>query len=145
MEAGEIVATTANRPFAAARNDYAEAAAAALSQDGHAGATHELGGAPFTMSELAEAITDAAGTAVVYRDIPSDALRALLASRGVPDGYATFFAELEESTAAGAKDTHSGDLHRLLGRPPTPLRDAVRAAAREHGLARAKGGERSAV
>ncbi|HEY3867557.1 MAG TPA: NAD(P)H-binding protein [Actinocrinis sp.] len=38
---------------AAGRRDYASAAAAVLTQDGHLGATYELGGTPFTLTQLA--------------------------------------------------------------------------------------------
>lgn len=112
--------------------DYAEAAAAVLIQDDDAGKVYELGGTPFTLTELAAAITDAAGIAVAYRDLGSDELVAYLKSNGVPEGFVGFAVELDEATAAGAHDTGSGDLQRLLGRPSTPLADAVEAAVREY-------------
>ena len=40
------------------------AAAAVVATDGHAGAVYELGGAPFTMTELAEVVSAAAGRTV---------------------------------------------------------------------------------
>lgn len=131
---GEIVGATTNRAFAAAtRANYAEAAVTTLVQDDHTDAIYQLGGTPFTMTELAAAITDATGSTVTYRDVSSAELLALLQARGVPEFYAGFFVELEESAAIGAQDTDSGDLPRLIGRPSTPLADAVMAAVQERG------------
>ncbi len=132
---GEIVGATTDQALAAAiRADYAEAAVTVLIQDGHAGKVYELGGTPFTLTELAAAITDTTGTTVTYRDLSSDELLAFLKSNGVPDSFVGFAGQLDEATAAGAHYTDSGDLQRLLGRPSTPLSDAVEAAAQQSGL-----------
>ena len=53
---------------AASRRDYA-AAAAVLTQDGHLGAAYELGGSPFTLTELAATISDVLGTPIAYHDM----------------------------------------------------------------------------
>ncbi len=132
---GEIGGATAGKALAAAvRADYADAAAAVLIGDGHAGTVYELGGTPFTLTELAAAITDTTGTSVVYRDLSSDELLAVLKSNGVPELYAGFAVQLDQATAAGAHYTDSGDLQRLIGRPSTPLANAVKAAAQQHGV-----------
>jgi NAD(P)H dehydrogenase (quinone) len=129
---GEIVGATADHPVAAAvRTDYADAAAAVLVGDGHAGQTYELGGTPFTVAELAATITDITGITVVYRDLSSDELLAVLKANGMPEAFAPFAVQLDEATAAGAHYTDSGDLQRLLGRPSTSLADAVHAAAQQ--------------
>lgn len=135
MAQGEIVGATADKALAAAiRADYAEAAATVLIQDDHAGKVYELGGTPFTLTELAAAITDATGTTVVYRDLSSDELLAFLKSNGVPESFVSFAVELDEATAAGAHNTDSGDLQRLLDRPSTPLADAVEAVVQKRGV-----------
>ena len=126
---GEIVGATADKALAAAiLGDYAEATASVLIQDDHAEKVYELGGTPFTLTELAAAITDVTGTTVAYRDLSSDALLAFLKSNGVPENFVGFAVELDEATAAGVHNTDSGDLQRLLDRPSTPLADAVEAA-----------------
>ena len=132
LAVGEIVGATADNALAAAiRADYAEATATVLIEDGHVGKVYELGGTPFTLTGLAAAITDASGTTVAYRDLSSDELSAYLKSNGVPESFVGFAVELDEATAAGAHDTDSGDLQRLLGRPSTPLADAVEAALQD--------------
>ncbi len=130
---GEIVGATADKDLAAAtRADYAEAATTVLIGDDHAGKVYKLGGTPFTLTDLAAAITDVTGTKVTYRDLSSDELLAFLKANGTPEAFAPFAVQLDEATASGAHNTDSGDLQRLLGRPSTPLADAVKAAVQEH-------------
>ena len=126
---GQIVGATNNTPFAGAtRADYADAAATALIGDGHSGAVYELGGLPFTLTDLAAAITAASGTEVTYRNVTSLEFLAILQDAGLPEDYARLLVALDEATARGELDTQSGDLQRLLGRPGTLLADAVTAS-----------------
>lgn len=126
---GEMVGAAGDAPFAAAaRADYADAAVTVLMEDGHAGATYELGGTPITMTDLAAAITRASGTRVTYRNVSSVELLTALQDVGFPDPYAGVLVALDEATARGELNTDSGDLQRLLGRPTTPLADVVKAA-----------------
>lgn len=126
---GHIVGATGNgRVAAAARADYAAAAAAVLTGEGHENAVYELGGTPFTMTDLAAAITEATGTRVAYEDVPAAELPGILQGDGLDEGTAQFVAALDEATARGDLDTSSADLERLIGRPTTPLADVVRAA-----------------
>ena len=118
------------RIAAATRADYAEAAAAVL-LSGVTG-VFELGGdEPFTMAQLAAEVTRQTGTPVGYRDLPIAEYRAALAGAGVPEAFAGVLADTDAAIADGALDTDSGDLRRLIGRPTTPLADAV-SAALEH-------------
>ncbi|GAB2914273.1 SDR family oxidoreductase [Rhodococcus aerolatus] len=115
------------RVAAAARDDYAEAAAAVLVGEGHEGATYELGGTPFTMAELAEAFAAATGTNVAHHGVSAEEHLAALRGAGLDEGTAQFVVGLDTATARGDLDTPSDHLTRLLGRPTTPLLDVVRA------------------
>lgn len=113
----------------ATRADYAAAAAAVLVGEGHEGAIYELGGdEAFTMDELAAEVTRQSGTDVVYRDLPAEAYVQALKEAGLPEPYAAALADSDERIADGHLYTESEDLHRLIGRPTTPLADAVAAA-----------------
>lgn len=116
------------RIAAATRADFAAAAVAALTEDGHAGQTYELGGAPFTMSELAETVGAVVKQPLKYVDLPESEFEAALAGAGVPAGFAHVLANADTAIAKGDLDTDSGDLERLIGRPTTSLLDAVQAA-----------------
>lgn len=117
------------RVSAATRADYARAAAAVLVRDDQAGKVYELGGdVPFTLSELAEEVSAAAGQPVTYRDLPVKEYAELLVGAGLPAGYAAILADSDRGIAHGELLVTSGDLSRLIGRPTTSLREAVRTA-----------------
>ncbi len=89
---------------------------------------HELGGPAFDFDELAATITEVTGTPVVHRDLPVGAYVTELTRAGLDEATARFGAAMDASIAAGDLETDSDDLAKLLGRPVTPLADAVRAA-----------------
>ena len=113
---------------AATRADYAAAAAAVVATDGHAGAVYELGGAPFTMTELAEVVSAATGRTVTYTDMPVGQYQQVLVAAGLPEPVAAVFADGDRGVAAGELLVEGDDLARLLGRAPTPLAEAVAVA-----------------
>lgn len=120
------------RISAATRADFAAAAAAVLTGDGHENAVYELGGdGAFTMAELAAEVTRQSGTEVAYRDLPADEYEKALVAAGVPDGYANMLAACDVEVRKGALFIDSGDLGRLIGRPTTPLTDAVATAVKK--------------
>ncbi|MEK8106001.1 hypothetical protein NKG94_14110 [Micromonospora sp. M12] len=77
---------------------------------------------------MAEAVTEVTGTPVVHRDLSAAELASALENVGLDAGTAGFVAALDTSIAIGELTTDSDDLSRLLGRPSTPLREAIRAA-----------------
>ncbi|MBI5070966.1 MAG: NAD(P)H-binding protein [Deltaproteobacteria bacterium] len=116
------------RIAAAARADYAAAAVAVLT--GAPGKpVYELAGDQrFTMAELAGEVSRQAGKAIPYQDLPADEYRAVLTGAGLPPPVADVYVDADVQAAQGALDDAGGDLRRLIGRPTTPLADAVRAA-----------------
>ena len=75
------------RVSAAARADYARAAASVLLLDDQAGKVYELGGdEPFTLRELAEEVSSAAGQPVTYQDLPVEQYTEVLTEVGLPAG-----------------------------------------------------------
>ncbi len=130
LEHGAVLGAAGDgRISAAARADYAAAAAAVLASDGHENRIYELGGdTAFTLAELAATVTETTGTAVGYVNLPIDDFAAALQGAGLPDFLAATFADVDRSIADGWLLVESGDLSRLIGRPTTPLADAVRAA-----------------
>jgi len=118
------------RVSAATRADYARAAAAVLLKENQAGQVYELGGdEPFTLAELAEELSAATGRAVEYQDLPVEQYTAVLTQVGLPEPVAAILADSDLGIARGELLVTSGDLSALIGRPATPMREAVRAAA----------------
>jgi NAD(P)H dehydrogenase (quinone) len=114
------------RIAAAARADYAAAAAAVLTTPGHDGKVYELAGDhPFTMAELAAELSRQAGRPVTYQDMPADEYAETLRGFGLPSPVALMLASADEGIARGDLDDASGTLRRLIGRPTTTLAQAV--------------------
>jgi NAD(P)H dehydrogenase (quinone) len=119
------------RIAAATREDFARAAAAVLTTDGHAGKTYELNGdAAFTMRDLAEAVSAWAGRPIAYIDMPQSDYQGALAGAGVPAGFAAILADADTAIRAGALEAVGDDLRRLLGAPTTTLQAALAALPR---------------
>lgn len=130
VEHGAVIGSAGDAHVApATRADFAEAAAAVISADEPpAGRTFELAGERFTMSEYAAEIARQSGEEVVYQDLPEEAYREALVQAGLPAPMAATIAQADAAAREGALDDQSGDLESLLGRPPTPMKEAVAAA-----------------
>lgn len=119
------------RIASAARADYAAAAAAVLSGDGHAGRVYELAGdEAYTLADLAAEISRQSGTAVAYRDLPEADYRAALVAAGLPQSLAALLAESDVGASKGGLFDDGRQLSRLIGRPTTPLAALVAQALR---------------
>lgn len=117
------------RISAATRADYADAAVAVLTGEGHSGKTYELAGdASFTLAELAAEVSNQTGSDIPYRDLPQADYAAILKSAGLPEAFAEGLAAWDVDASNGALFDDGRALSRLIGRPTTPLADAVRAA-----------------
>jgi NAD(P)H dehydrogenase (quinone) len=127
---GAILGAAGDGRFAAAaRADYAEAAVAVLTADGHAGRTYELGGdVPYTLTELAAEVSKQTGKTIAYHNLPQKQYAEALVGFGLPETLAQAVADAEAGAANGALDTTSHDLNQLLGRPTTSLSAAVSSA-----------------
>lgn len=114
------------RVASATREDYAEAIAAVLAQDGHSGQTYELSGdVAWSFDELAAALTQVLDREVTYRRLTPEQHLAELERTGVDESTARFLVALDANIEDGALDLVTGDLSRLLGRHTTPLVDAL--------------------
>ncbi len=126
---GVVLASAGDgRVASATREDYAEAIAAVLAQDGHAGQTYELSGdVAWSFDELAAALTEVLDREVTYRRLTPAQHLAELERTGVDESTARFLVALDANIEDGALDLVTGDLSRLLGRRTTALVDALRA------------------
>jgi NAD(P)H dehydrogenase (quinone) len=127
---GAILGAAGDGRFAsAARADYAGAAAAVLTGEGHANKIYELAGdASYSLTELAAEVSRRSGKAVAYRNLSQGEYEAALAGFGLPGPIAAMLAESDAGAANGELDSDSRDLHELLGRATTSLAAAVAAA-----------------
>ena len=115
VEAGELRAADQGIPVNfATLGDLGLAAAAAVDGEGHAGAVYEVRGPVWTVPDLALTLSKVTGREVAYRPVPVDELG--------PAGF------VHQLIASGLFAEPSDDLEKLIGRPPTGLREAVEAA-----------------
>ena len=128
LEHGVAGAAGDGRISAATRADFADAAAAALLDPDSAGRVYELGGAGFTLAELAATVADASGRPVSHTEVSPEQLTAILVGAGVPQPYAEALVSADLGIARGELEVTTGDLARLIGHTPTSLRDAVDAS-----------------
>jgi NAD(P)H dehydrogenase (quinone) len=130
---GVLTGLAENRAAFVARSDVAAAAAGILTGDGHAGAIYSATG-PERLSgaERAGLIAEITGRPLVFRVVTEEQLRAGLTQAGLPAGAVNTVVGIQASFAAGAFDIVTGDIERLGGRPPTPLRDVLAAALTPH-------------
>lgn len=111
---------------AAARADYAEAIAVTAATPGHDNATYELAGdTGFTMTEFAAELGRQTGKALRYDSLPEATYGDILITVGLPEGFARILADSDAKAAKGALHDDSGTLSRLIGRPTTPMADAI--------------------
>ncbi|SBW10914.1 NAD(P)H:quinone oxidoreductase [uncultured Alphaproteobacteria bacterium] len=117
------------RISSAARADYAAAAAAVLTGEGHAGRVYELAGdGSYTLADFAAELARASGKPVAYRDLPEAEFRAALEAAGLPAPIAALLADSDAGAAKGGLFDDGGALGRLIGRPTAPMAKMVAAA-----------------
>ncbi|WP_370207327.1 SDR family oxidoreductase [Pararhodobacter marinus] len=132
LQAGAVAGANASGKISpATRADYAEALAVLASDDAHAGKVYELAGdEAFTMPDFAAEVSAQTGRDVPYAAMSKEASAQMLEQVGLPAPVAQIFADSDACAAEGALFDDSKTLSRLIGRPTTPLKDAVAAALR---------------
>ena len=132
LEHGAILGAAKEGRFsAAARADYAAAAAVVLAEAGHEDKVYELAGdASFTLTELAAEVSKASGKTVVYKDLPEKDFAGALMGFGLPAPLAEMLTDSDVRASEGELESRSRDLSKLLGRSTTTLAEAVGAAVK---------------
>ncbi|MEV8074609.1 SDR family oxidoreductase [Streptomyces pseudogriseolus] len=127
-----VAAAGEGRISSASRADYAAAAVAVLTGEGHENATYELGGdEAWSFAEYAAELSRQTGREIAYNPVTPEQLTGILVGAGLPEPMAAMFAGVDAAIAEGQLVVDSGDLSRLAGRPTTPLAEAVTAALKD--------------
>jgi NAD(P)H dehydrogenase (quinone) len=109
----------------AQRQDYADAAAAVLSGNGHENTIYELSGELLTQEELAFALGTVLGKDVPVQQVDDAAYADIMKSVGVPDFVIPILVNIQKNIREGELEIESGDFEKLLGRPATPIRTGL--------------------
>ncbi|MEU6094084.1 SDR family oxidoreductase [Streptomyces sp. NPDC047079] len=130
LEHGAVVqAAGEGRVASASRADYAAAAVAVLTGEGHENATYELSGdTAWSFAEYAAEVGKQAGKEIAYNAVPLDTYTGILTGAGVPGPLASILAGVDVSIEKGELAVTTGDLSRLAGRPTTPVAESIRLA-----------------
>ncbi|MBT2468429.1 SDR family oxidoreductase [Streptomyces sp. ISL-66] len=130
LERGILVGSAGEgRVASAARADYAAAAAVVLTGEGHLNRAYELSGdAAWTLAEYAAELSAQAGREVAYAELPAEEHQAVLVGAGLPEGFAAVFVDVDAAIRRGRLGSTGGDLSRLIGRPTTPMAEAIAGA-----------------
>jgi Predicted nucleoside-diphosphate-sugar epimerases len=113
----------------AARADFADAAVAVITGEGHQNKVYELAGdASYTLSDLAAEISKQTGKAIPYNNLPESEYAKILKSFGLPEMFADAIASWDTGASKGDLFDESHQLSKLIGRPTTPLAETVKAA-----------------
>lgn len=124
---GSLYGSSADGKISSAtRNDFAEAAVAVLTSEGHEGKVYELAGdETFTMSDFAAEISLQSGKNIPYVNLPEQEYVQALEKAGLPEGVAKFLASTHVSTEKGDLFDDGHQLSKLIGRPTTSLTKAI--------------------
>ena len=109
----------------ALRADYAEAAAAVLAGSGHENTIYELSGQPLTQGEFAAALGTVLGKEVPVQQVDDATYGEIMKGAGVPDFVIPMLVAIQADIRKGSLDLASSDFEKLLGRPATPLAEAL--------------------
>ncbi|RJE86990.1 SDR family oxidoreductase [Paenibacillus sp. 1011MAR3C5] len=134
-EAGSIQAVLAGAPWItsaaggrvgwALQQDYAQAAAAVLSGEGHEHTIYELSGPLLSQEQLTSALGEVLNREVPIQQMDDAAYAAIMKEAGMPDFVLPILTGIQEGIRIGALEVESGDFEKLLGRPVTPIREAL--------------------
>lgn len=110
-----------------AREDIAYALAVALTEGDHANREYPITAvAPYSLSEVASALSKASGKSVTYAPVSSEEFRKTLEGKGLPPPVVGMTVGLGDAIRAGEFDAGSTQLERLMGRAPATLESFLR-------------------
>ncbi|SHN21195.1 NAD(P)H dehydrogenase (quinone) [Actinacidiphila paucisporea] len=136
LEHGAVIGNAGDgRVASAARADYAAAAAAVLTGEGHENKAYDLSGdTAWSFPEYAATVAELSGREVAYHDVSAAERQEILVGVGVPADFAAVLVDVDRAIGEGLLAGTSGEMSRLIGRPTTPLRETVAVELRALGV-----------
>ena len=114
---------------AAARIDYAVAAARVISNDAYIGKTFELSGdLYFTLADLAAEVSKQTGKNIIYRNLSEQEYVETLLGFGIPGQLAHAIAGWDISASKGDLFNQGHDMSDIIGRDTTSLSESIKNA-----------------
>lgn len=109
----------------ALQQDYAEAAATVLSGNGHENTIYELSGKSLTQEEFVSLLGSVLGKEVTVQQVDDAPYADIMKNAGIPDFVIPILVDIQKSIRKGTLDFESNDFEKVLGRPTTPIKEAL--------------------
>ncbi|UAL47748.1 SDR family oxidoreductase [Sutcliffiella horikoshii] len=109
----------------ALQQDYADAAVAVLTGNGHENSIYELSGKLLTQEEFVSALGNVLGKEVPLQQVDDNTYADIMKGAGVPDFLIPFLVEIQTGIREGTLEVESNDFEKLLGRSATPISDGL--------------------
>ena len=109
----------------ALQQDYAEAAATVLSENGHNNTIYELSGKPLSQEEFVSVLGDILGKEIPIQQIDDANYTENMKAAGIKDFVVPILVDIQRSIREGSLDVESNDFEIVLGRPATPIKEAL--------------------
>lgn len=134
-EGDTLKAAVAGQPFTysagegkvgwALKREFAEAAVNILTAKVEPSEIFELSGTPLSYAELAQGLKDASGTQFDVASLNDEEYKILLATNQVPEAAIGFILMIQNDIRNGQLEVTSTDFERALGKPLSPLVEAL--------------------
>lgn len=134
-EIGSIQGAMAGAPWVTAagegkvgwalQQDYADAAAEVLVGDGHENTIYELSGPLLTQEELAAAVGNILGKEVPVQQVSDEEYAEIMKGLGLPDYVLPIVVGIQQSIRNSSLEVSNTDFEKVLGRPVTPIDEAL--------------------
>jgi NAD(P)H dehydrogenase (quinone) len=109
----------------ASQQNYAEAAAAVLAGNGHENTIYELSGKLMTQEELVSVIGTVLGKEIPVQQVDDAKYAEIMKGVGVPDFVIPILVGIQQGIREGTLEIESNDFEKLLGRPVSPISEAL--------------------
>lgn len=110
----------------ALQQDYADAAAAVLAGNGHENTVYELSGPLLTQKELVSTLGKVLGKEISVQQVSDQEYAEIMKELGLPDFVLPILVGIQESIRNGSLEVESNDFEKILGRPATPIDEALK-------------------
>lgn len=128
LGSGMLPGLSENQVAFVSKQDVAAAVAGCLMTEDHAGATYNLSGpAAISGAERAAVVSQASGKPLSFVVLTEEQFRGGLAQANLPGFLVNGFVAMQKAFTSGAYDIVTGDVERLSGHAPQPLRSALAA------------------
>lgn len=107
------------------QQEYAEAAAVVLAENGHKNTIYELSGKLFTQEDFAAVLGEVLGKEVPVQQVDDATYGEIMKGAGLPDSLIPMLVDIQKGIREGTLEVESNDFEKLLGRPVTPIKEAL--------------------